>query len=116
MGGHRLPKKPARVADWHKADIKAALEKRGWTIRSLARHHGVHHRTLNQALYCPYLKSEQRIADAIGVQAAVIWPSRYLDNATPKRKASNSVMVSRKRRRDGSTGRHNGHGKAPRLN
>lgn len=115
MGGHRTAKKPALV-DWHKADIKAALEKRGWTIRSLARHHGVSHRTLSQALYYPYLKSERRIAEALQLHPAVIWPSRYLDNATPKRKASNSVLVSRKRRGDGSTGPHNGHGKAGRAN
>ena len=71
------------TGDWHKADIKCALEKRGWSLRSLAVHLGLHHRTLNQAFQQSYPASERRIADAIGIHPMVIWPSRYNADGTP---------------------------------
>jgi Ner family transcriptional regulator len=71
-------KAPVPVSNnWHKADIKAALEKAGWTLRGLARHHSVTHASLAQAFRSSYPASERRIAAAIGVPASKIWPERY---------------------------------------
>ena len=63
--------------DWHKADIKAALEKAGWSLRRLAISHGYHPSMLIQALRRPYLNAERLIADALGLKPEAIWPSRY---------------------------------------
>ncbi len=75
-------KKSARNAlsssDWHRADIVAALHKAGWTLRQLSREHGYQSaNTLCNALDRPWQKGEEIIADAIGVPACVIWPTRY---------------------------------------
>lgn len=70
--------------DWHRADVVAALHKRGWSIASLARAHGLSPSTLRSALDKPYKKSEKIIADAIGVEPEVIWSERYAKrNYTP---------------------------------
>jgi Ner family transcriptional regulator len=116
MPRHGEGKKPVRVSDWHKADVKAALEKAGWTFRGLARHYSVHSSTLLLALRSRYPKSERRIANAIGIDPAQIWPSRYKRDGTPKRGRGNHERVSRKRRSERSTAGHGGHGKGAGLN
>lgn len=63
--------------DWHRADVIAALHKRGWSISKLARRKGLHPSTVRSALDKPYPKSERLIADAIGVAPETIWPERY---------------------------------------
>jgi Ner family transcriptional regulator len=77
MNKNRPAKKPA-LRDWHRADIKAALEKAGWSLRRLAAHHGyASETTLVHALNRPWPKGQKLIADAIGVTPELIWPSRY---------------------------------------
>ena len=76
MVKHESPKKPA-CGDWHKADIKAALEKAGWSLRALSRQHGLTHGAVASALYRRYPTAEKKIAIAIGVPASQIWPTRY---------------------------------------
>ncbi|WP_340617246.1 helix-turn-helix domain-containing protein [Xenorhabdus entomophaga] len=63
--------------DWHRADIRAALEKRGTNLRTLSIAAGLAADTLRNALVRPWPKGEKIIAQAIGVEPAVIWPSRY---------------------------------------
>ncbi len=82
MNRHR-PAAQSTANDWHKADIKAALEKSGWSFRSLAKHHDVTHGALVQALRSPYPASERRIAEAIGVHPMVMWPTRYNQDGQP---------------------------------
>lgn len=65
------------LLDWHRADIIAALKKRGWSIRALAAQANVHPTTLYGALVKPYPKSERVIADALGMKPEHIWPQRY---------------------------------------
>lgn len=76
--------------DWHRADIKAALEKAGWSLRQLSIHHGLTPKTFQHAMSRPYPKGERAIAEAIGELPQVIWPSRYgadgLSNRRPGRK------------------------------
>jgi len=70
-------KKPV-LSDWHRADIKAALEKAGWSLSRLSLHHGYKSRwQLKNALNVHWPKGERLIAEAIGVDPAEIWPSRY---------------------------------------
>lgn len=63
--------------DWHRADIVAALKKRGWSVRALSMAAGLAPNTLGTALQCPYKKGEKIIADALGIPPDEIWPQRY---------------------------------------
>lgn len=74
-------KKPRKgsAADWHRADIVAALHKKGVTLAQLSREHGLSSRTLNNALERAYPRAEQIIAGVIGTAPETIWPSRYIN-------------------------------------
>lgn len=72
-------------ADWHNADIKAALDKAGWSLRQLSIHHGLTHTAFQKALMHPYPRAEQAIADVIGIPPQEIWPSRYNAEGQPIR-------------------------------
>lgn len=63
--------------DWHPADIIAALKKKGTTLTELSRQSGYAPSTLSNALVRPWTKGEMIIANALGVEAKRIWPSRY---------------------------------------
>lgn len=75
MSALQTQKKPAE--DWHRADIVAALHKKGWSLRELSRQSGLSAGTLKAALDRPWPKAERIIATAIEVAPEVIWPSRY---------------------------------------
>lgn len=75
MSALHTQKKPAE--DWHRADIVAALHKKGWSLRELSRQSGLSAGTLKAALDRPWPKAENIIAAAIGTEPASIWPSRY---------------------------------------
>ena len=71
--------------DWHPADIKAALHKKGITLSGIAKAYGLNGSTsLSSTFTRSYPINEQRIADAIGVHPKVIWPSRYNQDGTRK--------------------------------
>lgn len=74
----------AHAADWHPADIIAALRKSGWSLRRLSIHHGYYHTYLAGAIERPFPKGERLIAAAIGVPPEQIWPSRYAERAARK--------------------------------
>lgn len=74
-------KKAGLHADWHPADVVAALHKRGWSLRRLAAAHG--YATIHPALRVRWQQAERIIADAIGVHPRAIWPSRYDTRGRP---------------------------------
>lgn len=87
MSKRKHPKKPASQ-DWHRADIVAALRKAGWSIRRLSRHHGYSSpTTLCVALDRPWPKGERIIAEALDMDPARIWPSRYPRQHTTRKVA-----------------------------
>jgi Ner family transcriptional regulator len=63
--------------DWHPADVLAALKKRGNSLAALSVANGYHPTAAGKALKRRWPALEALIADAIGVPAAEIWPSRY---------------------------------------
>ena len=65
------------AVDWHRADIVAALHKKGWSLRKLSQEVGLSAGALNNALDRPWPKAERIIAAAIGEAPETIWPSRY---------------------------------------
>lgn len=70
--------KKSQSDDWHRADIVAALRKKGWSLRRLSLENGYKSAgSLKNALDRPWPKGERLIAEAIGVTPETIWPSRY---------------------------------------
>lgn len=63
--------------NWHRADIVAALHKRGLTLAALSRSHGLAARTLNNALERHYSRAERIIANALETTPETLWPERY---------------------------------------
>ena len=79
------PAKKTSQEDWHPADVKAALHKKGITLAGLAEQHGLSSSsTLSAALTRSYPANEKRIAEALGVHPMTIWPSRYHKDGTRK--------------------------------
>lgn len=70
--------------DWHPADVKAAVEKAGWSLRRLSRHHGYASAWFKHAFRKPSPTAEGIIAAAIGMHPSAIWPSRYDAAGNPK--------------------------------
>jgi len=64
---------------WHRADIIAALKKRGLILSRLSRQSGLSSTTLSNTLVRPWTKGEMRIAQVLNMKAERIWPSRYRD-------------------------------------
>lgn len=77
MSTNQDAKKSTQPTDWHRADIVAALHKKGWSLRALSLHNNLAPSTVKEALNRPYPKAERIIAAAIGVAPEVIWPERY---------------------------------------
>ncbi|TEA26508.1 helix-turn-helix domain-containing protein [Candidatus Schmidhempelia bombi] len=63
--------------DWHRADIIAAIKKKGTTLSEVSRTTGYAPSTLSNAFSHSWPKAEKIIADTIGVHPSEIWPSRY---------------------------------------
>mgnify|MGYP001582455974 FL=1 len=74
-------------SDWHPADIKCLLEKKGFTLAKLSQQNGYSRHAAPIALYKPWPAMEAIIAAAIGVPARLIWPSRYDIYGQSNRKA-----------------------------
>ncbi|NDO81614.1 transcriptional regulator [Citrobacter sp. NCU1] len=65
------------LQDWHRADIVAALRKRGISLAQLSRDQGLASRTLHNAFERHYPKAEGIIAQALNMAPEQLWPSRY---------------------------------------
>ncbi len=74
-----------KMDDWHRADIVAALKKKGWSLRGLSAANNYSPTVLSGVLNSPWPKGEKIIADAIGVAADQIWPSRYKNGVSNRR-------------------------------
>ena len=79
---------------WHKADIIAALHKKGTSLAALSREAGLSSSTLANALGRPWPKGEAIIAKAIGVPPEEIWPERYYKDG----KLEDRSLLIRKRK------------------
>ena len=83
-------------ADWHPADIKAELSKKGLTLRALSLANHMHQDSLKNTLRMRYPRGERIIAAALGYRPEEIWPSRYVElnyKARHPLQAINAVMI-----------------------
>lgn len=78
-----MPKKPT-PQDWHRADIKAALEKAGTSMSKLSREHNYCSGSVRMVLNVPWPKMEKIVAAALGLSPQTIWPTRYRPDGSPK--------------------------------
>jgi len=83
--------------DWHRADIIAALKKRGYSLRRLSIDNELQPTTLAKALSLPYPKCERIIARALNVKPQEIWPSRYTEDGRTKPRNRSKVTTSIKK-------------------
>ncbi|MGH6887950.1 MAG: helix-turn-helix domain-containing protein [Rhizomicrobium sp.] len=67
--------------DWNWADVKAAVEKRGESIASIARANGLSRATLCMAKTRWSPRAQLLIARALRLRPEQIWPRRYADRA-----------------------------------
>lgn len=102
MSKLNTPKKPA-PQDWHRADIKAALEKAGWTLRALSLAVGYSVHSLKACLHTPWPNAEAVIASALDMKPETIWPTRYNADGTPKRKRTERSCIRQTGRLQSST-------------
>lgn len=73
---------------WDNPGIKAEVERRGYTLTSLARSRGLSENACRRALSSSCLPGAQAIADLLGVRVEELFPGRYLrqhrtQSATP---------------------------------
>jgi len=79
-------KRPGAAADWHPADVLAALKKRGQSLAGLSVANGYHPTAAGKALKQPWPALELLIAQAIELPPNAIWPSRYDETGVPIRR------------------------------
>lgn len=75
---------------WHRADIRAAVEKAGTTVTQLARDNGLQSEACRHALRHRHIPGEKVIAAYIGVPLWELWPDRW---QKPARKGAEPVRV-----------------------
>lgn len=92
---HALNTASKTPLDWSRTRLLEQLASAGWSLRKLAIHHGIGASTLQQTLYRPYPRGEQRIAEALGVKPEQIWPSRYDAAGQPNRPMGRPSFVPR---------------------
>jgi Ner family transcriptional regulator len=93
MSARPLAKKTS-PGDWHPAEVVAALRMKGISLRQLALLNGyTNANSLTSALRRPYPLAEALIAEAIGIPAPRIWPSRYGSDGKPNRGASGAKAL-----------------------
>lgn len=78
--------------DWHPADVKAALEKRGLSLRKLAHSHGYTH--FQRVLTSHWWAAEQIVAKALELPPSQIWPSRYEGTRERAQKMTRRIAVT----------------------
>jgi Ner family transcriptional regulator len=79
--------------DWHPADVKAALEKRGMSLRQLAKDHGYSH--FQRVLSTHWWAAEQIVAKALNKRPEEIWPSRYETSRANAQRRTRNISVTR---------------------
>jgi Ner family transcriptional regulator len=88
-GRHKLTKSALSKSaskNWHPADIKAALAKRGYSLTRIAVENGYTVTSPSQVFIKPWPAMEEIMANIIGFPPQSIWPSRYDKSGNPSRR------------------------------
>ena len=74
--------------DWHPEDIKAAIRKTGVSLSALSSSLGFTDAAVRQVLARPWPRLQALIAEHLGMQPHLIWPSRYDAAGQPLRRVA----------------------------
>jgi len=88
-----MAKKPT---GWHREDIKAAIRKRGTSLKELALANGLGLADCSLALIRPHFAAELAIAEFLGVSPRQLWPHRYDGDGTYRHPKSQSHHTRRR--------------------
>lgn len=72
----------SRKIGWHRADIIAAVRKKGDTLAGLGRRSGMSRQHLSLALVEPRPRANRAIADFLGLPLSTIWPQWFAPDGT----------------------------------
>jgi len=86
----------------HREDIKAAIRKKGRTLRQLSLELGCDRTAVSIALKQPWPKVRKGIAELLGTTPVALWPADYHPDGTPKSARRHTAKATR--RRGGSIG------------
>ena len=79
----------------HPVDVKGMVHKRGETLASLARRHGVNESTARKCLYRPLPTGNRLVAEYLGKQLHELWPEWFDKHGNRRSSASNDTSVDR---------------------
>lgn len=85
---------------YHRADIKASLEKIGLTLRDIARAVGVNPNGAHRVLWAKWGTMEREISLRLGVTVERLWPERYAPPPPVRSGRDRRGADERRRRRD----------------
>ena len=87
--------------DWHPADIKAALEKNGYSFSKIAAENGYKSRAISKVLRSPWSSIETIVGKILNLHPMEIWPSRYDSHGQPYRSRVKATVPKRNKGRNG---------------
>lgn len=82
---------------WHREDIKAAIRKRGASLRALALKHSLDPSTMSRALRERFPTYNRVISEFLRVPVQELWPHWYGPNGAPLGKSRPDAMSRRQR-------------------
>jgi Ner family transcriptional regulator len=100
------------TSGWHRADIRAAVEKKGETLTSLALKNGLPDWACRRALRGRHIPGETAISSCIEVPLWVLWPGRWRAPRTPNGKPARIDNRFGKKSRRSAPPRHGQKSKA----
>ncbi len=71
------------ISGWHRADIIAAVRKRGASLSEIGRRVGLSRKSMSWALIRRHERANLAIAEFIGVPAHDLWPHWFLPTTAP---------------------------------
>ena len=69
--------KKLEAEGWHRADVVAAVRKRGSSLAEIARSIGLKRQSMYWALISPHVRANRAIADFLGVPLNELWPQWF---------------------------------------
>lgn len=75
-----VPVERAAIENWHRADVVAAVRKRGSSLAAIAKDHGLSRQTLYWALTKPHRRANNAIAAFLDLSLHQLWP-QWFDRA-----------------------------------
>jgi Ner family transcriptional regulator len=84
--------------DWHPEDVKAAIRKRGWNFRRIARVFDYSPKSPDRVLYRPWREIELIVGAILETDPWAIWPTRYTKDSPESLAAMRRAMQGLRRR------------------